>query len=188
MGEILDDTEIATYHCNGYMVLHDYLDGSIIDGILDDITRITQEAAHMDESNDRIDVADDHTRESPKIRRIKLPHQISNPVRELLMSQAILGVARDLIGPDLRLHTTKLNMKLAGHGDAIAWHQDFAFYPHTNDDALAIGVMLDDVTTDNGPLIVFPKTHQGPIHDHHIDNVFAGAMDLPRAGLSPKNA
>ena len=35
-------------------------------------------------------------------------------------------------------------MKSAGYGSPVEWHQDWAFYPHTNDDMLAVGVYLDD--------------------------------------------
>ena len=77
-------------------------------------------------------------------------------------SDLILGPARDLIGPDLRLHTTKLNMKSAENGAVIEWHQDYAFYPHTNDDILAIGVIIDDMQSQNGPLKVYPGKPQRP--------------------------
>ena len=80
-----------------------------------------------------------------------------------MTSDLILAPVRDLIGPDLRLHTTKLNMKSAGYGAAVEWHQDFAFYPHTNDDVLAVGVILDDMGMENGPLMVFPGSQEGPI-------------------------
>ena len=42
------------------------------------------------------------------------------------------------------------------YGSPVEWHQDWAFYPHTNDDLLAVGVMLDDCTLENGPLLVVP--------------------------------
>lgn len=38
--------------------------------------------------------------------------------------------------------------------------------------------MIDDMTSENGPLLVFPGSHTGPVHDHHHNGVFAGAMDL----------
>ncbi|MCY4241969.1 MAG: phytanoyl-CoA dioxygenase family protein [Rhodobacter sp.] len=65
-------------------------------------------------------------------RRIKLPHTQSEIVRDLMYSDHVLAPMRDLIGPNVRLHTTKLNMKKAGYGTAVEWHQDYAFYPHTN--------------------------------------------------------
>jgi ectoine hydroxylase-related dioxygenase (phytanoyl-CoA dioxygenase family) len=109
-------------------------------------------------------------------------------MRELMYSDHVLAPARDLIGPDLRLHTTKLNMKCGGYGAAVEWHQDFAFYPHTNDDALAIAVIIDDMASENGPLMVFPGSHKHPINNHHVDGVFAGAMDLTACGYDMKDA
>ncbi len=72
----------------------------------------------------------------------------------------------------------KLNMKSAGYGAPIEWHQDWAFYPHTNEDLAAVGIMIDDVDMENGPMMVVPGSHKGPIHDHHgTDGRFCGAMD-----------
>src|SRR5439155_1087379 len=72
----------------------------------------------------------------------------------------------------------KLNMKSAGYGAPVEWHQDWAFYPHTNDDLAAVGIMLDDCEMDNGPMLVVPGSHNGPVYDHHgPDGRFCGAMD-----------
>lgn len=142
----------------------------------------------MTASNDRIDLEDSHEPDNPRVRRVKLPHTTSDVVRDLMYTDHILAPARDLIGPDIRLHTTKLNMKSANYGAAIEWHQDFAFYPHTNDDVLAVGVVIDDMGSENGPLMVFPGSHKGPIHDHHADGVFAGGMNLEAGGLDMKDA
>jgi ectoine hydroxylase-related dioxygenase (phytanoyl-CoA dioxygenase family) len=79
-------------------------------------------------------------------------------------------------------------MKSAGHGAPIDWHQDFAFYPHTNNDVLAVGVIIDDMVSENGPLMVFPGSHRQPIYDHHVDGVFAGAIDLDASGLDRNDA
>jgi phytanoyl-CoA hydroxylase len=68
-------------------------------------------------------------------------------------------------------------MKSAVYGSPVEWHQDWAFYPHTNDDLLAIGVMLDDMDTENGPLLVSPGTNRGPVRNHHgEDGRFAGMI------------
>ena len=37
--------------------------------------------------------------------------------------------------------------------------------------------MIEDCTHENGPLIVIPGSHRGPIYDHHQDGVFAGGID-----------
>ena len=186
--EMLSNEQTAFYAREGYLLLEKQIPLAIIENIRAELLSFHEEARSLDESNDRLDLEDTHTRQEPRIRRIKLPHLISPIVDELLHSEHILAPARDLLGPDIRLHTTKLNMKSASYGAPIEWHQDFAFYPHTNDDVLAIGVIIDDMTEENGPLMVFPGSHRGPIFDHHVNGVFAGAMSLEENGLAVNQA
>lgn len=186
--EVLSAEQVAFYGENGYLVLENRIPMDIVEAVRAEIARFEDESRSLTESNDRLDLEDSHTPERPRVRRIKLPHTTSPLVEALLRSDHVLAPARDLLGPDIRLHTTKLNMKSAGYGAAIAWHQDFAFYPHTNDDVLAIGVLIDDMGHENGPLMVIPGSHKGPIHDHHVDGVFAGAVDLEACGHSLADA
>ncbi len=65
----------------------------------------------------------------------------------------------------------------------MEWHQDWAFYPHTNDDLAAVGVMMDDMAEENGPLLVIPGSHKGPVYDHHANGRFCGAMDPATCGV-----
>ncbi len=188
MPEVLSPEQITQYNDHGYLVVENQIPPEWITQLRDEITRFETEAAGMTQSNDRLDLEDTHTPAEPRLRRVKLPHMISDVVRDLMVSDHILGPARDLIGPDLRLHTTKLNMKSAGYGAAVEWHQDYAFYPHTNDDILAIGVLIDDMAEENGPLMVYPGTHRGPVYDHHVDGVFAGAILPEDNGLNPDDA
>ena len=188
MPEQLTQTQIDSYNAEGYLVLPGQIPEDWLQKLRAEIARFEEEARSLSASNDRLDLEDSHTPETPRLRRIKLPHVISDVVKELMTSDHILAPARDLIGPDLRLHTTKLNMKSAGYGAAVEWHQDYAFYPHTNDDILAIGVLIDDMATENGPLMVYPGSHKGPVYDHHVDGVFAGAMLPEENGLDPKDA
>lgn len=188
MPEILTNAQIASYRETGYLVLERHLPDSVVSSIRAEISRFEDEARGMTASNDRLDLEDSHTPDQPRLRRIKLPHKISDFVRKLMYSDHILAPARDLIGPDIRLHTTKLNMKSAGYGAAVEWHQDYAFYPHTNDDILAIGVIIDDMESKNGPLMVYPGSHKGPVYDHHVNGVFAGAFIPEDVGLNPADA
>lgn len=186
--EVLSDAQFDSYQTNGFLVLQRHLSTDWLDKIRAEIARFEKEARGMTASNDRLDLEDSHTPDEPRLRRIKLPHTISEAMRELMYSDLILGPARDLIGPDIRLHTSKLNMKSAGYGAAVEWHQDYAFYPHTNDDILAIGVIIDDMASENGPLKVYPGSHRGPVYDHHVDGVFAGAFNPENNGLNPNDA
>ncbi|KUF10317.1 phytanoyl-CoA dioxygenase family protein [Pseudoponticoccus marisrubri] len=188
MSEVLSAEQVAFYRDQGYLVLENRVPMEIIAQIRDEIARFRDVAAGMTASDDRIDLEDSHSPADPRIRRVKLPHTQSQVIDDLMRSDHILAPVRDLIGPDLRLQTTKLNMKSAGYGAAVEWHQDWAFYPYTNDDVLAVGLIVDDMTEANGPLMVFPGTHRAGVFDHHHDGVFAGAIDLQAAGLDMADA
>jgi len=126
---------------------------------------------------DVYDLEDSHTPDAPRVRRIKAP-QLHHPTfARIVRHPGIVAVLKDLWGPDIRFDTAKLNMKSAGFGAAVEWHQDWAFYPHTNDDLAAVGVMMDDMALENGPLLIVPGSHRGAVFDHHADGVFCGAMD-----------
>ena len=186
--EVLSEEQVGFYRDNGYVVLGRRVPADVMDGVRAEIARFIAEARGLTASNERLDLEDSHRPEAPRVRRIKLPHRLSPVFDGLLRSDWILAPVRDLIGPDLRLHTSKLNMKSAGYGAAVEWHQDWAFYPHTNDDILAVGVIIDDMGGENGPLMVFPGSHKGPVYDHHAEGVFAGAMSLAANGLDVKDA
>ncbi|MEQ8355203.1 MAG: phytanoyl-CoA dioxygenase family protein [Kiloniellaceae bacterium] len=186
--EVLSEAQVRFYGDNGYLLLKERIPADFMARLRDEIARLVEEARGLTASNERIDLEDSHSPEAPRVRRIKLPHKISPLFADLMRSDWLLAPVRDLLGPDLRLHTSKLNMKAAGYGAAVEWHQDWAFYPHTNDDILAIGVIIDDMTEENGPLMVFPGSHKGPVHDHHAEGVFAGAMSLAASGLDKRDA
>ncbi|MGB3407043.1 MAG: phytanoyl-CoA dioxygenase family protein [Jannaschia sp.] len=186
--DVLTPDQKSAFERDGYLVLERRLSTDQLAALHVEIDRYTAKAHGLTEGTDELDLEDTHRPDAPRVRRIKLPHTHSQVFRDLMYSDTILAPVRDLIGPDLRLHTTKLNMKEAGHGAAVEWHQDFAFYPHTNDAVLAVGVILDDMGPENGPLMVFPGSHRGPIHDHHCDGFFVGAMDLRRDGYDMADA
>ena len=186
--EVLNADQKEFYEANGYLVLEKRIPEDILQNLRDEISIYQDRARRMTEADDQIDLEDTHTPEEPRVRRIKLPHTHNKMMRDLMYSDHVLAPARDLIGPDLRLHTSKLNMKCGGYGAAVEWHQDFAFYPHTNDDVLAIAVIIDDMASENGPLMVFPGSHKHDINNHHVDGVFAGAMDLEACGYNMKDA
>ena len=188
MPETLTPAQIDHYNDCGYLVLERRVPEDTMVAIRAEIERFKKQARGMTASDDKIDLEDSHTPDNPRIRRVKLPNTQSRVIDDLMRSDHILAPVRDLIGPNVRLQTTKLNMKSAGYGAAVEWHQDWAFYPYTNDDVLAVGLIIDDMELDNGPLMVFPGSHKGPVFDHHHNGYFAGAIDMAACGLDMKDA
>jgi phytanoyl-CoA hydroxylase len=169
---------VTAYRRDGFVVVPDLLDSAELAEIRSTIAGIVAGAAKVTTHDDVYDLEPSHTPAEPRVRRIKAPHKVDPIFDRLVRSEKVIAVLQALIGPHLRLYGSKLNMKSARYGSPVEWHQDWAFYPHTNDDILAIGVLLDDTSEENGPLLCTPGTHLGPVWSHHdSDGRFCGSID-----------
>jgi phytanoyl-CoA hydroxylase len=174
---MLSASDVAFYRANGYLVVPDVLDATTLATSSREMARILEGARKVTRHTDVYDLEPGHRPEDPRVRRVKTPHRFFPVFQELMRHPRLVAILRDLLGDAIRLHSSKINLKSPRYGSPVEWHQDWAFYPHTNDDMLAVGVMLDDCTSDNGPLLVVPGSHRGPVFDHHADGYFCGAID-----------
>ena len=175
---MLTKAQLEEYHNVGAIVVADVLSMDEVQRLRRVTDEFVERARGVTTHNEIYDLEDSHTPDNPRVRRIKLTHKQHPEYGNLVRHPKILAVLRDLWGPDIRFDTAKLNMKSAGFGAPVEWHQDWAFYPHTNDDLAAVGIMLDDCGMENGPMMVVPGSHLGPVYDHHgPDGRFCGAID-----------
>ncbi|MEM6356495.1 MAG: phytanoyl-CoA dioxygenase family protein [Pseudomonadota bacterium] len=173
----LSATQKAFYRENGYLMVEDAVTVEELARLREITYGLIEQSRDVTESDERFDLEPGHSREAPRLSRIKLPHKQDPFFWQIIKRSGVTEVLNDLLGPNTTLLTAKLNTKAPGGGAAVEWHQDWAFYPHTNDDLLAFGLMLEDVTPDNGPLMVIPGSHRGPLLSHHANGVFCGAVD-----------
>jgi phytanoyl-CoA hydroxylase len=95
--------------------------------------------------------------------------------RELAKDSRITDLIAPLIGNDIQLQHSKLATKPPKKdAGAFAWHQDFAYFPHTNTDLLAVMVMLDDATPQNGCMSVVKGSHKLGLVKHDDNGWFLG--------------
>lgn len=175
---MIGEREVQAYKRDGIIVVPDVLDNQTMGRMRQVVAELVAGAAGTTEHTDVYDLEPGHTPADPRVRRIKAPHKVHAVFDEVVRSPEVIAILKALLGPGLRLHGSKLNMKSAHYGSPVEWHQDWAFYPHTNDDVLAIGVLLDDTDLSNGPMLVSPNTHTGPVWSHHgADGRFAGLID-----------
>ena len=180
---MISDQDVARYRHDGFIVVPDVLSAADVA----DLRRVTDEFVERSRKatghTDVFDLEPGHTAEQPRLRRIKTP-SLHHPVyARMVRHPNIVAVLQKLWGPDIRFDLSKLNLKAAGFGSPVEWHQDWAFYPHTNDDLAAVGIMIDDFAPDNGSMLVIPGSHTGPIHDHHAKGHFVGGIDPTTSGI-----
>ena len=186
---MLTERQVDQYKADGYVVVENVLDIDTLSQLRQVTDGLVAEAYGLTEHTSKLDLDPAHTPENPLVRRIKHPYFAHPFYQTIAAYQPIMAVLSRLIGEDIRLRTGgKVNLKLAGDGAAVEWHQDWAFYPHTNQNVLAVGILLDDMGTDNGPLLVLPGSHKGPIYDHHSQGVFCGAIDVKQQSVDVSKA
>lgn len=176
---MISDEMLQTYQRDGVIIVPEVLGSATLAEVRRVIAELVAGAANVTEHTEIFDLEPGHTPENPRVRRIKAAHKVHPIFAEIVRSPAVIDILTKLIGPGLRLHGSKLNMKSAKYGSPVEWHQDWAFYPHTNDDILAIGVLLDDCDLENGPMLVVPGSHtSNDVWNHHgEDGCFAGLID-----------
>jgi ectoine hydroxylase-related dioxygenase (phytanoyl-CoA dioxygenase family) len=185
---MLSSADLDAYRRDGFIVLPDVLTQDEVEALRRVTDAFVHKAATVTANDEVYDLEDTHSLGEPRVRRIKTPHLHDPEYARVARHPKIVEVLTDLWG-SVRLDTGKLNMKSAGYGAPIEWHQDWAFYPHTNEDLAAVGIMLDDCEIDNGPMMVIPGSHLGPIYDHHgPDGRFCGAIDPEASGLDLSQA
>lgn len=173
---MLTAEQVDFYNENGYLMVPDALTPKEVAELRHTVDEIVAGASKVTTHTDIYDLEDGHTAAAPRVRRIKTPHKHFDYFKRLVRNPRLTAMLAALIGPNIRLHGSKLNMKSAGYGAPVEWHQDWAFYPHTNDDVLATGILLDDCDIENGPMLMIPGSHRGPLYDHHCDGAFCGAI------------
>lgn len=174
---MLTQAQINEYNDVGAIVVPDVLTAAEVRTLSDVTDGFIDRARGLTGHTPIYDLEDSHTAENPRVRRIKAAHAQHPAYAALTKHPKIVAVLQSLWGPNIRFDSAKLNMKCAGYGAPVEWHQDWAFYPHTNDDLAAVGVMFDDMALENGPLMIIPGSHKGPTFDHHTDGIFCGAMN-----------
>lgn len=183
---MLSQTQKEFYDQNGYLKVEQVVTPEELAELQSVTEALINQSREVSQSDERFDLDKGHTPDQPRLTRIKLPHKQHPVYDRILKHSGVTRVLNDLLGPDTVLNTAKLNCKAPGGGAAVEWHQDWAFYPATNDTLLAVGLMLEDVTEENGPLLVIPGTHKGPVLSHHANGTFCGAID-PKDPLFEKD-
>ena len=172
----LTHEQVDTYRTQGYIAVRNVFTADEVTELQRVTDDFVEQSRYIDEHTDVFDLEPGHTFAQPRLRRLKAPHKRHPAYDQALRNDTVLAILRQLLGEGIRFQNTKLNLKSPEYGSPVEWHQDWAFYPHTNDDVLAVGVAIDAMTLENGCLMVVPGSHEGPVHDHHQDGYFAGAV------------
>jgi ectoine hydroxylase-related dioxygenase (phytanoyl-CoA dioxygenase family) len=183
------------FHANGYLVVEDVVSPAQLAALRADFAGWVDESrgktapyGEMIDGRPRFDLEPGHGPATPALRRVSSPIEVSAAYYDVMAKSRMVEAVADLIGPNVKLHHTKINSKLPRTATKVEWHQDFPFTPHSNDDVVTALLMVDEVTDENGPLEVLPGSHKGPIESLWHEGRFTGAVDRATTERCLQNA
>ena len=139
------------------------------------------------QSDNVFDLGPHHAPDRPHVRRLKALIDRHPDFSAFASQPPLTDIAADLLGPNVKFHSSKLNYKWPGAGEIVKWHQDIPGWPHTNYSLVTLGVHLDDVAYDDGPLSCVPGSHDGPLSAQRDDQGrWTGALseaEVEQAGI-----
>jgi ectoine hydroxylase len=172
--QVISEAERQFYFDKGYLCLPSFVNAAEVDELRAVTAELVESSRGIGSSNDRFDLGANHCAQMPEVRRIRAAVDQHPRYWQCAADSAITDLAADLVGPDVKFHSAKLNFKAARGGDEVKWHQDIQAWPHTNYSPVTIGIYLEDVSADQGPLQAIPGSHNGPLFDQFNDDVWTG--------------
>ena len=167
---MLTREQIKFYDDNGYIVLENLFTAEELQAIQEEAVVLrSPQRGHPD--------ANVYEKDGETVRAAWAVEMDSEACARAYRLPRLLGPVRQLLGDDVYLHQSRLNYKAAGKGDIFQWHQDYASWVHDglprggHRDLLTVLVMLDESTTDNGPLRFVPGSHKHGLIEAFYDTV-----------------
>ena len=181
---MLTKDQIQNYQDNGFIIVHQAITLKKLKAMQDELQLWIEESKkHKKNYGDtpngkaQFDLEQGHSAENPKLRRVANPTDISQVYRDVLFEGSAIEAVADLIGPNVKFHHCKLNIKLPNMKARVDYHQDHSFDPHTNDDHLTLLILLDDMNEENGCLRILKGSHKGPRYSHYNGDEYVGKVE-----------
>lgn len=166
---VLDQRARERYFADGFLTVPGHVGAAWLHRLRAVVAAKIEESRALTASDDQFDLAPDHSAEKPTIRPLRKAVDQHPELWAFAQDPTVVDLVADLLGPDVRFHSSKLNFKWSDGGDPVRWHQDIQAWPHTNFSVLTFGVYLDDTGPEQGPLTALPGTHRGPLFDQFAD-------------------
>jgi ectoine hydroxylase-related dioxygenase (phytanoyl-CoA dioxygenase family) len=158
------------YFATGFLAVSGLIPDAWLRRLVELADEFVEKSRGVSASNVEFDIGPDHRPDRPHVRRLRALVDRHPDFWGFAAESPLADVAADLVGPDVKFHSSKLNYKWPGAGEIVKWHQDIPAWPHTNYSPVTLGVYLGDVGAAEGPLTCIPGSHRGPIFVHRDDS------------------
>ncbi|BBK33603.1 ectoine hydroxylase-related dioxygenase (phytanoyl-CoA dioxygenase family) [Stella humosa] len=167
---VLTQAQRQSYFDNGYLVVPDYVPAAWLARLAAATNDMLDRSRSVTRSDDVFTLEEGHSPADPRLHRVTSPQDHHPTFWEFMCDPVMTDLAADVVGPDVKFHHAKLNVKSGKGSRGFKWHQDIQAWPHTDFSPVSIGVYLEGCGPDQGPLSFAPGSHQGPLYSMYDDS------------------
>lgn len=176
---------IETYNSNGYILISNYFDKSVINKVINEINEIKSKYNSLEniikEPN------------SDNIRTIFAADKFSKYISNLSEDTYLVSLIKKILDSNIYLYQNRINLKSFYSGEEWGWHSDFETW-HVEDGmprirALSCAIFLTDNTVINGPIMVIPGSQNKYVNcgGESIKDNYQTALKKQRYGIIDKD-
>jgi ectoine hydroxylase len=166
---VLSEPQRRDFFDKGFVVLPNYVPEAWLARLRAAMAELLDRSRAVSETNSTYVLEEGHSAAEPRLHRVSSPQDQHPVFWEFMCDPVMTGLAADVVGPDVKFHHAKLNVKSGKGTQGFGWHQDIPAWPHTDFSPVTIGIYIDGCTQDQGPLTVAEGSHQGPLFSMYDD-------------------
>jgi ectoine hydroxylase len=154
----LTQHQLKNYQKNGFIFLKNFFSEHEVALFLREANRMV--------ADPKIRLRDEAITEpgSDAVRSVFLAHRLSDMFGRLASDARLVNIARQILGDEVYIHQSRLNLKPGFLGKEFYWHSDFETW-HVEDGmprmrAVSCTILLTENNEFNGPLMLIPGSHK----------------------------
>ncbi|MFF5688513.1 ectoine hydroxylase [Streptomyces albidoflavus] len=151
-------SDLQSYEDNGFLAVEELITPEEVSVYRSELDRLV--ADPLIRADERAIVEP----KSEKVRSVFEIHKISEIFAGLVRDERLLGRARQILGSDVYVHQSRINVKPGFGASGFYWHSDFETW-HAEDGlprmrAVSVSIALTENYDTNGGLMIMPGSHR----------------------------
>ena len=167
---VLTDDQRRAFFDKGYVALPDYVPERWLVRLRAAMAELLDRSRSKTETDSIYVLEEGHSASDPRLHRVSSPQDQHPTFWEFMTDPVMTDLAADVVGPDVKFHHAKLNVKSGQGSKGFSWHQDIPAWPHTDFSPVTIGIYIDGCTPEQGPLTVAEGSQDGPLFSMYDDD------------------
>lgn len=150
--------DLQAYERDGFLAVPQLIDDDEVSLYAAELERLIHDPAVRADERSVIEPR------SQEIRSVFEVHRISQVFAQLVRDERVVGRARQILGSDVYVHQSRINVKPGFGASGFYWHSDFETW-HAEDGlpnmrTVSVSVALTENHNTNGGLMIMPGSHR----------------------------